>query len=91
MVEYNDFHEIEQDDPEAWRWWKDSLLQLKHPRRDRLLDLGWRPPDEAEGRYVLHLFAGDWTGAELERFESRDREAIVAEIERILEAVNARV
>lgn len=89
-VEYNDFHAINQDDPVAWHWRKDTLLQLKHARRDRLLDLSWHPPDDAEGRYRVRLFAGDFTGAELETFESRDRLELVAAIERMLDDVNRR-
>ncbi|MEZ5970674.1 MAG: hypothetical protein R3C31_02545 [Hyphomonadaceae bacterium] len=89
-VHYNDFHEIDQDDPEAWHWRKENLLQLSHERRDRLLDLGWYPPDDANGRYVLVLHAHDFTGPELERFESRDRAEIVAEVERLAAEVNSR-
>ena len=89
-VEYNDFHAIDQDDPEAWHWWKDTLLQLKHARRDRLLDLSWHPPDDGEGSYRVLLFAGDFTGTELEQFKSRDRLEVVAAIERMLDDVNRR-
>jgi len=89
-VDYNDFHEIDQDDPEAWHWWKENLLQLSHARRDRMIDLGWYPPDDAGGRYVLVFHATDHTGPELERFESRDRAAVVAEIERLAAEVNRR-
>ncbi|MGE0596450.1 MAG: hypothetical protein AB7P07_08790 [Hyphomonadaceae bacterium] len=86
-VAYNDFHEVDQSDPEAWRWRKDTLLQLKHVRRDRLLDLSWHPPDDSHGCYRVLLFAGDFTGTELEAFESRDRLEIVAVIEGLLESV----
>jgi len=89
-VDYNDFHEIDQDDADAWHWWKESLLQLNHERRGRMLDLGWYPPEDGSGRYVLVMHAGDFTGPELERFESRDRAEIVAEIERLAAEVNKR-
>jgi hypothetical protein len=89
-VEYNDFHAIDRDDPDAWHWWKENLLQLKHARRDRLLDLGWYPPDEANGAYRVVLYAGDFSSTELEAFESRDRLEVVGAIERLLESVNRR-
>lgn len=76
---------------ETVRWWwifKEDMLSLVHDARERLLDLGWSPEmDFAEGRYRLTLYEGDYTGAELHTYETRDLDALVAEIERILEAV----
>ena len=65
-------------------------MQLKHARRDRLLDLSWHPPDDGEGSYRVRLYAGDFTGTELEQFKSRDRLEVVAAIERMLDDVNRR-
>jgi hypothetical protein len=36
------------------------------------------------------LYAGDFSGTELEAFESRDRLEVVGAIERLLESVNRR-
>jgi hypothetical protein len=75
---------------EADRWWvfKQDMLQMHHPATGRLLDLGWYPEgDLTAGRYGLVVHAGDFRGPRLHAFESRDRLALVAEIERVLEAV----
>lgn len=76
--------------PEADRWWvfKEDMLQLTHPRSNRLLDLGWYPEgDLAGGHYGLVAYEGDFRGRLLHEFRSRDRLALVAEIERLLVAV----
>ncbi|WP_460832800.1 hypothetical protein [Lysobacter humi (ex Lee et al. 2017)] len=80
--------------PETIRWWwifKQDMLVLVHDERGRLLDVGWSPEMDVEaGRYRLHLYAGDHHGAVLHAFETRDRETLVAELERLLDAVSFR-
>jgi hypothetical protein len=76
--------------PAKERWWifKCDMLQMKHARYDRMLDLGWSPEgDLTAGSYKLVLYAGDFNGTLLHTFRSRDRAALVAEIERLLAAV----
>ena len=71
-------------------WWifKQDMLSLVHDQRKRLLDLGWSPEmDFADGCYRLVLYEGGYDGRELHVFETRDLDALVAEIERILEQV----
>jgi hypothetical protein len=76
--------------PEADRWWifKQDMLQMTHPRFNRLLDLGWYPEgDLVSGRYGLVVHEGDFQGPLLHKFHTRDRHALVAEIEHLLSAV----
>jgi ribosomal protein S27AE len=76
--------------PEQDRWWlfKEDMLQLRHGRRDRLLDLGWYPEgDLVQGHYGLVVYEGDFRGRLLHESSTRDRPALVAEIERLLQAV----
>ncbi len=76
--------------PEQDRWWlfKQDMLQMMHERRDRLLDLGWYPESDLErGHYGLVVYEGNFRGRLLHEFSTRDRLALVAEIERLLRAV----
>jgi hypothetical protein len=76
--------------PEVERIWlfKQDMLQMRHGRRDRLLDLGWSPEGDLErGHYALALYEGDCCGRLLHEYATRDRLALVAEIERLLRAV----
>ena len=86
-VAYNSFCEVDIDHPDAWTLLKESLLLLKHERRNRLLDLGWYPEGEPEGRFVMRLYEGDFTGTLLQQHETKDRAEIVEIIERVLYAV----
>jgi hypothetical protein len=65
---------------------KEDMLQLQHAHYNRLLDVGWYPSGNLDrGEYGLHLHEGDWeTGRLLHEFRTRDRRALVAEIERLL-------
>ena len=94
QVEYNNgLYEVDplpELVPEADRWWvfKQDMLQMKHTRHDRLLDLGWYPEgDLAGGRYGLVVHEGDFRGRCLHKFDTRNRHELVAEIERLLVAV----
>jgi hypothetical protein len=76
--------------PEDERWviFKEDMLQMRHTRTNRLLDLGWYPEGELEnGRYGLVLYEGDFRGRLIHEFKTRDRATLVAEIERLLLAV----
>lgn len=88
-VNYNDFCEVPFDHPQAWRYaFKDSLLMLVHERRGVLVDLGWHPDQDAAGGYWLRVFEGDHTGIERHAFKTRDTEAVIAELERLLDLIN---
>ncbi|WP_428407255.1 hypothetical protein [Hyphococcus sp.] len=86
-VSYNSFCEVDIDHPDAWTLLKESLLQLKNERRNRLLDLGWYPEGEPGGRFVMRLYEGDFTSTLLQKHETEDRAEIVGVIERVLYAV----
>lgn len=76
--------------PAEDRWWifKQDMLQMSQPRFNRLLDVGWYPEGNvAEGHYGLVVYEGDFNGRLLHRFETRDRHAFVAEIERLLAVI----
>lgn len=70
-------------------YFKADMLQLEHKRYNRLLDLGWHTSDYGtrKGSYVVQLLEGDFRGALLHKFTTRNRIKLVAEIERILYAV----
>lgn len=94
LVSYNSaLYELDPDPtriPEPDRWWlfKQDMLQMRHDRANRLLDLGWYPEgDLVTGAYGLVVHEGDFQGPELHRFRTRDRFTLVAEIERLLLAI----
>jgi hypothetical protein len=95
LIAYNNaLYELDPDPtsvPEGDRWlrFKEDMLQMTNARRNRLLDLGWTPEgDLIEGSYKLVVYEGDFLGRLLHEFRTRDRAALVAEIERLLEAVS---
>jgi predicted enzyme related to lactoylglutathione lyase len=94
LIEYN--NGLYECDPlpesiaaEARPWlFKEDMLQIKHLRRNRLLDLGWYPEgDLVAGAFTVVVYEGDFRGALLHEFRSADRQIIVAEIERLLAAI----
>lgn len=88
LVEHNQFYTMPFDHPMAWSVvCKDTLLMLRHIRRDVLIDLSWTPAEDPDGAYLLRAFRGDHCGRELHCFESRDRGAVIGEIERLLDAI----
>jgi hypothetical protein len=96
LVSYNNgLFDIDPDPtavPERDRWWvfKQDMLQMRHEATNRMLDIGWYPEgDLTVGRYGLVIHEGDFLGPELHRFTTRDRAALVAEIERLLVAISA--
>jgi len=92
LVAYTDFWEVEPDEvpvDEASCWFKEDLLQLFHERANRLLDLGWYPDaSPVQGVYRVELYVGDCRGELLRSFSSPSRQAVVAEIERLLQEVD---
>lgn len=95
VMDYNNaLYEIDPDPeriPAEDRWWifKQDMLQMVHPRQNRLLDLGWEPEgDLVDGVYKLVLYEGDFNGELLHDFKTQHRAALVAEIERLLDAVS---
>jgi hypothetical protein len=69
-------------------FFKEDMLQLKHAHFNRLLDVGWYPDGDLQhGEYGLVLYEGDFRGRLLHEFRTRDRQALVAEIDRLLLAV----
>lgn len=90
LVDYNQFCTMPAEHPMAWSVvCKDTLLMLRHVRRDVLVDLSWTPAEDPDGGYWLRVFQHDHCGRELFSFESRDREAVIGEIERLLEAIGS--
>lgn len=91
LVAFNDLHEIDPADvPEDDRYTflKEDLLQMMQGHFSRLLDVGWYPEgDSVDGGYRLVLYEGGFDGKLLRDFRTRDRAELVAEIERLLEAV----
>ena len=92
MIAYNDgLYEIDPSvdaipEDKHICFFKEDMLQLKHDHRNRLLDVGWFPSGDLQsGEYALHLHEGDWImGRKLHEFRTRNRQALVAEIERLL-------
>jgi hypothetical protein len=73
---------------ERWLLFKQDMLQMKHEHFNRLLDLGWRPEGDLDtGQYGVEVYEGDHRGKLLYQFATKDRSALVAEIERLLAAV----
>ena len=93
-VEYNTLYEIDPNSPalpdELRReYFRQDLLQFRHPRYNRLVDIGWYPHcDLVTGEYGLVLYEGNFRGRLLHEFQSRFRPAIVAELERVLSEVS---
>lgn len=90
-VSYNGLCEIDpvaEAIPEGEHSWffKENMLQIKHDHFNRLLDVGWYPDGDLEhGEYALTLHEGDFvTGRQIFEFRTRDRLALVAEINRLL-------
>jgi hypothetical protein len=92
LVSYNTFCEVDPSPAlgdNAWMWFKEDLLQMFNERRQRLLDLGWYPDGNiATGEFGVVLHVENFHGQQLHSFRSRDRLAVVAEIERLLADVS---
>lgn len=94
VAEFNVLYEIDPDSPllnddNRGAFFSQDLLQFTHPRRNRLADVGWYPHgDLVEGAYKLRVYEGDFRGRLLHEFQTRSRLELVAELERVLEAVS---
>jgi hypothetical protein len=92
LVSYNQLAELDPDpaalDREAaLAFFGQDLLQFERPACNRLVDVGWYPHgDLTEGQYRLVVYEGDFRGRLLHEFATRSRTALVAELERVLEA-----
>ena len=84
MIEYNDLREADPS-PQSFdaQVLREDLLQLKHSMTGVLVDVGWYGDAEL-GEFAIHVHRGDFSGERLHEFRSRDRHALVAEIERLL-------
>ena len=89
-VIWNQFYEVEPDadieiaglpDGDVWELFLQDLLQLQNGNRKLLLDLGWVPEANPQGRYKLTLVENeDWIHP-VATYESRDKDDIVEQID----------
>lgn len=82
-VAFNDFTEYDpgRDGEGDVSCLHEDLLQLRHGGTGLVIDLGWYPSGDRNGRYVLLLVRGrDWDEP-LERAESRSKGEIIGLIE----------
>ena len=78
--------------PENDRWWvfKQDMLQMKHERKNRVLDVGWTSEGDLEnGFYRLVVYEGDFAGKLLYEIETKERLLLVKEIENLLKLVSS--
>jgi hypothetical protein len=88
-VSYNDFCDVPLDHPQAWSFaFKASLLMMRHARRGLMVDVGWYPDEDPAGGYRLVVLEGDHLGVERHRFETRDPQALIVALERLLDLIN---
>src|SRR5262249_50200206 len=92
VVSYNRLFELDPDPAaldrdEAVAFFGEDLLQIVRPGCNRLGDVGWYPPGGlVGGGYRLVVYEGDFRGRLLHEFATRSRDALIAELERVLEA-----
>lgn len=80
QVIYNEFYEVA---PSAEWSYQQDVLMARNDSRERLVDLSWTLDEESsEWGFRLAVWSGDWDEL-LHSFRSRDREAVVAELERL--------
>lgn len=81
-IEFNNFYECEPDNcNDFWSVLNEDLLKLKYTKFDLILDLGWYPNGDKEGKYVLELILNCNWKKPLEIFESRRTKEVVEKIE----------
>lgn len=94
VAEYNMLYEIDPSSPiitddNRGEFFSQDLLQFTHPRRNRLVDVGWYPHgDVADGAYGLVVYEADFRGRLLHEFCTRSRMELVSELERVMAAVS---
>ena len=84
-VLYHDLREIDPS-PEAFAgsWLREDLLQLKNDRADVLVDVGWYPEGDPDGKYSVVMYRGDFRGQRMHEYHTPNRLPMVAEVERLL-------
>jgi hypothetical protein len=84
IVEYNDFREVDPPGGSVGSdWLREDLLQLKHAATGILIDVGWYGEGDS-GEFAVYIKEGDFHGKCLGELRSRDRQHVVAEVERLL-------
>lgn len=70
---------------DPWELFVEDMLQITHAKHDYTLDLGWYPESDPRGRFrVVLIHREDWEKPHM-KFESRDKQAVIAAIETALE------
>jgi len=63
----------------------EDILQFKNEHRNRVIDLGWYPEGDYDlGSYGLVVYEGDFQGKLLCEIDSKNKDEIVSEINRLL-------
>lgn len=94
IITYNTFFNVEVpfDDSKSKDWWyfKDYLLQIMYVKVNPnvLLDMGWYPEFDPEGRFVIRVFRENYGGEQLFQFESRSKKEMVDKIYEVLKSVD---
>lgn len=84
LLLYNEFYEVA---PSAEWTYRHEVLMARNEDRGRLMDLSWRLDEESsEWGFRLAVWSGDWDEL-LHSFRSRDREAVVTELERLFSEI----
>jgi hypothetical protein len=86
VVQFNDWHDVDVDDQDAFDWLKEDLIQIRHVASGCLVDVGWYGGSGSDGAFVVQLIGSDldWDKP-LAKFRLRDRLATVAALEKILD------
>ncbi len=91
FISYNQFYDIEpcKDTVEDVNtFFNQDILQFRHDAADRLIDLGWYPEfDWENGAFKLVVYEGDFRGKLLYELQTKDKDKVVSEINRILLAI----
>ncbi len=73
-------------------FFKEDMLLMFHADQKLHLDVGWFPSgDLVRGEYCLVLAESECYDQPIREFRTRDRSALVAEIERLLVEVSAKI
>lgn len=83
-VKYNNFteYDLQEDGGEYDYELNEDLLQLEHS--NLLIDLGWYPAMNIDGRYVMYLLdkkCENPFGSPIEKFESKSKKEIIEKLE----------
>lgn len=93
VIMYNTFFDVEPPignfKSSDWWYFKESLLYICYMKSDPkiLLDLGWYPEFDPEGKFAIQVFKEDFSGEQLVDFESRSKKEIVDKINEILKDI----